>query len=77
MKLEEEDGLRLGNLVCIAVEEEVLRREPCDAGHAVLRHVGPDISAGYNYYPTFIYCYAYMISLGPAYTKVSVLSNEN
>ena len=45
MELEEEDGLRLGNLVCIAVEEEVLRRESCDAGHAVLRHVGPDVSA--------------------------------
>ena len=46
MKLKEEDGLRLGNLVGIAVEEEVLRRESCDAGHAVLRHVGPDVSDG-------------------------------
>ena len=46
VKLEEEDSLRLGNLVGITVEEDVLRRESCDAGHAVLRHVGPYVSAG-------------------------------
>ena len=45
MKLEEENGLHLWNLVCVKVEEEVLWRESCDAGHAMLRHVGPDVAA--------------------------------
>ena len=74
MELEEEDSLRLWNLISIAVEEEVLRRESCDSGHAVLRHVGPDISAGGII--TLMYCSAYMITLEPA-CKVLVLSNEN
>ena len=45
MELEEENGLLLRNLIRIKVEEEVVRRESCDARNAVLRHVGPDVAA--------------------------------
>ena len=45
MKLEEGDRLDLGDLVGVKVEEEVLRGESCDAGHAMLRHEGADVAA--------------------------------
>ena len=45
MKLEEGNCLDLGDLVGVEVEEEVLRGESCDAGHAVLRHEGADVAA--------------------------------